>query len=205
MLKDDLIKGVVFLSNIEEKIKIKEKIITQRPRWYVVNVYSGYEKKFVEYINEQAAKNGLGELFEELLIPTEEVVEIGRGNKKIHIEKQYFPGYVLVKMLLNDETWRLVQNAPRVSGFLGSKERPTPIPQSEVDRIREQVQEAIQKPRHTILYEIGEQVRVSDGPFTSFNGVVEEVEQEKNRLKVSVTIFGRATPVILDFSQVEKI
>ncbi len=172
-------------------------------RWYVVNVYSGFEKKVVQSIREQAEKKGLADRFEELLVPSEEVVEIRRGAK-VNTEKNYFPGYVLIKMELSDETWHLVRDIPRVSGFLGAQGKPSPISEAEVGRILRQVQDSIEKPRHTITFEIGEQVRVCDGPFTSFSGMVEDVDVEKGRLKVSVMIFGRPTPVELEFSQVEK-
>ena len=173
-------------------------------RWYVVNVYSGFEKKVAEYIKEQAEKKGLNDRFEKIVVPSEEVVEIRRGSK-VNVEKNYFPGYVLVKMDLTDETWHLVRNVPKVSGFLGGKGRPSPISEAEVSRILKQVQESIDHPRHFVSFEVGEQVRVSDGPFTSFNGIVEEVDSEKSRIKVSVMIFGRATPVELEYSQVEKV
>ena len=172
--------------------------------WYVVNVYSGYEKKVAEHIREQAAKKGLAQQIETIFVPTEEVVEIKKGAK-ITSERQFFPGYVLIKMQLTDEVWHLVRHTPKVSGFLGGKGKPTPVSQVEVDRILAQVAEGIQKPKSTITFEIGEQVRVSEGPFTSFNGLVEEVDEEKQRVKVAVSIFGRSTPIDLDFVQVEKI
>jgi len=173
-------------------------------RWYVIHVYSGFEKKVASSIREQAEQKGLVDRFEEILVPTEEVQEVKRGAK-ILSERKFFPGYVLIKMDLSDETWHLVKNTAKVTGFLGGKGRPSPISEVEASRIMRQVQEGIERPKPSITFEIGEQVRVSDGPFTSFNGFVEEVDEEKARLKVAVSIFGRATPVELEYSQVEKL
>jgi transcriptional antiterminator NusG len=173
-------------------------------RWYVIHVYSGFEKKVAQAIREQAEQKGLSDRFEQILVPTEEVVELKRGAK-VSSERKFFPGYVLIKMDLNDETWHLVKNTAKVTGFLGGRGRPSPISEAEAARIMRQVQEGIERPKPSITFEIGEQVRVSDGPFTSFNGVVEEVDEEKSRLKVAVSIFGRATPVELEYSQVEKV
>lgn len=173
-------------------------------RWYIVHVYSGFEKKVAASIAEQAEAMGLSEDIGEVLVPTEEVMQIRRGQK-VKAERKFFPGYILVHMDLSDEAYHLVKNTPKVTGFLGTGGKPSPIKDSEAEQVMHQVQEGIERPKPTILYEIGEQVRVSDGPFTSFNGVVEEVDEERARLKVAVSIFGRATPVELEYNQVEKL
>jgi transcriptional antiterminator NusG len=173
-------------------------------RWYIIHVYSGFERKVMNSIREQAQQQGLQDLFEEIIVPMEEVVEVKRG-KKVNAERKFFPGYVLVKMELNDETWHLVRNTAKVTGFLGAGGKPTPIPDAEAQRVLHQMQEGIEHPRPLVTFIYGDQVRVIDGPFSSFNGTVEEVDEAKGRLKVAVSIFGRATPVELEYSQVEKL
>jgi transcriptional antiterminator NusG len=172
-------------------------------RWYVVHVYSGFEKKIAQQIKEQAAQKGLGDQFDEILVPAEEVTEVRRGQK-VNSERKFFPGYVLVKMDLSDVAYHLVKNTPKVTGFLGSGSKPMPVSEKEVARIIGAIEEGVERPKPTIQYEIGENVRVTDGPFQSFNGVVEQVDEERARLRVTVSIFGRATPVELEYNQVEK-
>lgn len=173
-------------------------------RWYIIHAYSGFENKVAESIREQAVNQGLDALVEEVIVPTEEVVEIHKGQKR-KAERKFFPGYVLIRMEMNDLTYHLVKNTSKVSGFLGPNGRPSPISQAEADRILHQVQEGVERPRPDILFEVGEEVRVKEGPFASFSGMVEEVDEERARLKVSVSIFGRATPVELEYAQVEKV
>ena len=173
-------------------------------RWYIVHAYSNFEKKVAEAIEEKARQKGLDHFFDRILVPTEKVVEVRRG-RKVDSERKFFPGYVLVRAELNDEVFHLIKNTPRVTGFLGSDQRPVPIPDSEAERILGQVQEGVERPKATVSFEIGENVRVSDGPFASFNGVVQDVDEERARLKVEVSIFGRATPVELEYGQVEKV
>ena len=175
-----------------------------RHKWYIVHAYSNFEKKVAESIREQAKVQGLEENFSDILVPTEDVVEIRRG-RKVNSERKFFPGYVLVKMEMTDEAYHLIKNTPKVTGFLGSGNKPMPVSEKEVQRIVGAIEEGVERPKPTIQFEIGEQVRVTDGPFASFNGSVEDVDEDRARLKVTVSIFGRATPVELEYSQVEKV
>jgi transcription termination/antitermination protein NusG len=172
-------------------------------RWYIVHAYSNFEKKVAESLKEQAAQRGLAEKFEEIMVPTEQVVEVRRG-RKVNSERKFFPGYVLVKCDLTDDVYHLIKNTPKVTGFLGADKKPMPIPDIEAERIKGQVAEGVERPKSSIRFDIGEQVRVADGPFASFSGVVEEIDEARSRVKVAVSIFGRATPVDLEFGQVEK-
>jgi len=171
-------------------------------RWYIVHAYSNFEKKVAEDIENKAKQKGLGDQIEQIVVPTEKVVEVRRG-RKVDAERKFFPGYVLLKANLSDAVFSLVKNTPKVTGFLGDS-KPVPITEAEAERILNQVQEGVERPKPSMTFEIGEQVRVADGPFASFNGFVQEVDEERSRLKVEVSIFGRAVPVDLEFGQVEK-
>ncbi len=173
-------------------------------RWYVLHVYSGSEKKVAESIREQAVLKKMEDKILEVIVPTEDIVEVKKGAK-VNSERKFFPGYVLIKMEMTDDCWHVVKNTPKVTGFLGSRNKPQPITETEAQRIITQMQDGVERPQTVVDYEVGEQIRVIDGPFASFVGLVEDVDAEKARLKVSVSIFGRSTPVELEFSQVEKI
>ncbi|WP_029087461.1 transcription termination/antitermination protein NusG [Brevundimonas aveniformis] len=173
-------------------------------KWYIVHAYSNFEKKVKENILDQARNQGLSDRFSEVLVPTEDVVEIRRG-RKVNTERKFFPGYVLVKMDLTDEVFHLIKNTPKVTGFLGSGAKPMPVSEKEIQRIVGTVEEGVERPKPTIRFDIGETVKVIDGPFASFDGIVESVDEERARLNVSVSIFGRATPVELEYDQVEKV
>ncbi|MCE5182497.1 MAG: transcription termination/antitermination protein NusG [Betaproteobacteria bacterium] len=173
-------------------------------RWYVVHAYSGFEKSVQRALQERIERAGMQDKFEQILVPVEEVVEMKSGQKSIS-ERKFFPGYVLVQMEMDDETWHLVKNTPKVTGFVGgSAQKPTPITEKEVAALMQQIQDGVEKPRPKVLFEVGEAVRVKEGPFTDFHGNVEDVNYDKSKLRVSVLIFGRSTPVELEFSQVEK-
>ena len=173
-------------------------------KWYIVHAYSNFEKKVRDSIREQAKAQGLEDSFSEILVPTEDVIEVRRG-RKVNAERKFFPGYVLVKMNLSDEAYHLIKNTPKVTGFLGAESKPMPISEAEAMRILHQVQEGVERPKASVSFEVGENVRVADGPFASFSGVVEEIDEARSRVKVAVSIFGRATPVELEFGQVEKV
>ena len=173
-------------------------------RWYIVHAYSNFENKVAQSIRDQAVQRYLADKFEEVLVPTEKVVEVRRG-RKVDTDRKFFPGYVLVKCEMTDEVYHLIKNTPKVTGFLGQDNKPMPIPDREAERIKGQVAEGVERPKSSLSFEVGETVKVSDGPFASFNGIVEEVDEARSRLKVAVSIFGRATPVELEYGQVEKV
>ena len=173
-------------------------------KWYIAQAYSGYEKKVAASIMEKVKLKDLEESFEKIVVPTEEVVEVKKGKKR-NAERKFFPGYILIKMIMNDETYHLVKALPKVSGFLGHVQgKPSPVPEAEINKILSDIEEGIAKPKPSITFDVGEQVRVTDGPFASFNGLIEEIDEERSRIKVSVSIFGRSTPVELEYTQVEK-
>ncbi len=173
-------------------------------RWYVIQVYSGFEQKISDSIMEQATKKGFADHIEEIMVPTEEVVEVKRGQR-VQTERRIFPGYILIKMDMTDAGWHLIKNTDKVTGFLGGGRKPVPISQREAESMMKNIQDGVDSPRPSVIYDIGEELRVTDGPFASFTGTVEEIDEEKQKLKVSVSIFGRATPVELDYGQVEKV
>ena len=173
-------------------------------RWYVLHVYSGYENKVSDAIHEKARKLKLADRVGEIMVPTEEVVEVKRGQR-VNAKRKFFPGYVLAKLDMSDEVWHMIKDTPKVTDFLGANNKPAPISEREANQLIQQIQEGVDRPRPSIVFDIGEEVKVSDGPFASFNGIVEEIDEEKAKLKVSVSIFGRATPVELEYSQVEKL
>ena len=173
-------------------------------RWYVLHAYSGYEKKVADSIVEQASKLGISDQIEEVSVPTQNIVEVKRGVR-VNSERKIFPGYILIKMNLSEDTWHIIKNTPKLSGFLGTKGKPIPISNAEAKRISQQVIDGVEKSRPSIIYDVGEKVKVIDGPFASFNGEIQEIDEEKARLRVAVSIFGRSTPVDLEYSQVEKV
>ena len=172
-------------------------------RWYVVHAYSGYEKKVKDTLKERISLSGMSDFFDEVLVPTEEVLEMRAGQKR-KSERKFFPGYVLIKMIMNDDTWHLVRDIPKVSNFLGTKDKPIAISEREVSKLLQDITEGVDNPKPKFEYEVGEQIKVSDGPFASFSGIIEEVDSSRQKLKVSVSIFGRPTPLELDYSQVVK-
>lgn len=173
-------------------------------RWYVLHVYSGFENKVAEAIKDKAKKKGLEDRVEDIMVPKEEIVEVKRGQK-VNTERKVFPGYVLAKVDMSDDVWHMIKDTPKVTGFLGAANKPSPISEKEAARLLQQLQEGVERPKNLVSFEIGEEVKVSEGPFASFNGTVEEVDEERSKLKVSVSIFGRATPVELEYGQVEKV
>jgi len=172
-------------------------------RWYVLHVYSGFENKVAETIKDKAKKKGLADRVEDIMVPKEEVIEVKRGQK-VNTERKVYPGYVLAKIDMSDDVWHMIKDTPKVTGFLGASNKPSPISEKEAARLLQQLQEGVERPKSAITFEIGEEVKVAEGPFAGFNGAVEEVDEERSKLKVSVSIFGRATPVELEFGQVEK-
>ena len=172
-------------------------------KWFIIHTHSGFEAKVIDSIKEEVKKRKLESLFDDYLVPKQKIFEIKKG-KKVEGEKKYFPGYIMINMVMNDDTWHLIKKIKRVSNFLGAGNKPVALRKDEADRILNQIQEGMESAVSTVSYEVGETVKVADGPFASFNGVVEEVDEEKSRLKVAVSIFGRATPVELEYSQVEK-
>lgn len=194
--------------NIQENQQSMEPVVSvpkSAKRWYAVHAYSGMEKSVQRALTERIERAEMQDKFGQILVPTEEVIEVKNGKKAV-TERRLFPSYVFVEMEMTDDTWHLVKNTSKVTGFIGGKSnKPSPIPQHEIDKILQQMQEGVEKPRPKVLYEVGEVVRIKEGPFTDFNGSVEEVNYAKSKVRVTVTIFGRATPVDLDFSQVEKV
>ena len=176
----------------------------EKTRWYVLHAYSGYEKKVADSIMEQAGKLGISDQIEEVSVPTQNITEVKRGVR-VNLERKIFPGYILIKMHLNEDTWHIIKTTPKLSGFLGTKGKPIPISNSEAKRITQQVIDGVEKSIPKVMYDIGEQVKVIDGPFASFNGEIEQIDEDKSRLRVAVSIFGRSTPVDLEYSQVEKV
>ncbi|MDG1287415.1 MAG: transcription termination/antitermination protein NusG [Rickettsiales bacterium] len=193
---------VVAEVNAEEAPKPKNG--SGRSRWYIVHAYSGFEAKIKQQIEEKAIQIGVVDQIEEIVVPTEHVMEVRRG-KKVEAEKKFFPGYLLIKMQLTDAAWHMVKNTDKVTGFLGADGKPQRVPQAEVDAIFKQMEEGVSGSSSGIIYEIGEQVKITDGPFDSFTGTVEDVDEDREKVKVSVAIFGRATPVELDYTQVQKV
>ena len=176
----------------------------ENARWYVIHAYSGFEQKVADSIKERTEKLGLSDMISEISVPTQEIVEVKRGTR-INTKRRFFPGYILIKMILNDDTWHLIKNIPKVSTFLGSKGKPIPISNAEAEKISEQVLQGVEKPKHSIIFEVGELIKVIDGPFASFDGMIEQIDEERSRIKVAVSIFGRPTPVELEYNQVEKV